>query len=167
MRINATRIELTVLGVALVTLIVLAVAPAWWGSAFGQENSTSTQPQNATNRTRTIGDGQQATIEGIVIKRDGGEFTVRGTDGAETIVVLTDETSVKTVRKGPFRKDRVSSESQIVSGLRLRVEGTGNARGRLVARRIRSDNQDLRKEIACQTGSQQETAVVQLTNVPF
>jgi hypothetical protein len=166
MRINATRIELTVLGVALVTLIALAVAPAWWGSAFGQENSTSTQPQNATNRTRTIGNGQQATIEGLVITRDAEGFTLRATDDGETVVVLTQKTEVKIVRKGLFRKDKVSGAGQIVPGVWLRVEGTGNAEGQLIARSIRFDEQDLGKRITSQAGSHQETAVVQLTNVP-
>jgi hypothetical protein len=166
MRINATRIELTVLGVALVTLIALAVAPAWWGSAFGQENRTSTQLQNATNRTRTIGNGQQATIEGLVITRDAEGFTLRAKDDGETVVVLRQKTEVKIVSKGLFRRNKVSGAGQIVRGVWLRVEGTGNAEGQLIARSIRFDEQDLGKRIISQTGSHQETAVVQLTNVP-
>ena len=36
MRISITRTELTLLATSLITLIALALAPAWWGAAFGQ-----------------------------------------------------------------------------------------------------------------------------------
>jgi len=145
MRISITRTELTILATSLITLIALALAPAWWGAAFGQESNTA-QSQNSTspNRIRTIGDGQRATIEGIVIKRNSDTFTLRGSDGAETIVVLTDETTVKTVRKGLFRRDKSSGEGYIIRGLRLKAEGVGNLDGQLVASSIRFDEEDLR-----------------------
>ena len=69
MRINITRIEAAILAIALIMLIALAVAPAWWGRTSGQE-VRPTHAQNATNRTRNIGDGQTTTIQGIVIDRD-------------------------------------------------------------------------------------------------
>lgn len=142
MRISITRIEVAIFAIALIALIALAVAPAWWGRAFGQEIRTSTEP-NATKRSKTVGDGQKATIEGIVIKTDSKGFVVRETGGSETAVVLTDKTEIKTVRKGLFRGDKISSANQIVRGLRLTVEGTGNGDGQIVARKIRFDEQDL------------------------
>ncbi len=36
MRVSITRTELTILATSLITLIALALAPAWWGAAFGQ-----------------------------------------------------------------------------------------------------------------------------------
>jgi len=45
MTISITRTELTILAASLITLIALALAPAWWGAAFGQE-STAVQFQN-------------------------------------------------------------------------------------------------------------------------
>jgi outer membrane protein OmpA-like peptidoglycan-associated protein len=145
MRISITRIELTILTTLLMTLIALALAPAWWGAALGQESITA-QSQNSTsaNRIRTIGDGQRATIEGIVIKRNSDTFTLRGSDGAETIVALTDKTTVKTVRKGLFRRDKSSGVGYILRGLRLKAEGVGNPDGQLVASSIRFDDEDLR-----------------------
>ena len=127
MRTRTTRTELRILTTSLVTLIALALAPAWWGAALGQESNTA-QSQNSTSTTRirTIGDGQQATIEGIVIKRNSDTFTLRGSDGAETIVVLTDKATVKTVRKGLFRRDKSSGVGYILRGLRLKAEGVGN-----------------------------------------
>jgi hypothetical protein len=193
MRISITRTELTILTTSLITLIALALAPAWGGAAFGQE-STAVQSQNSTGQTsiRTIGDGQPATIEGIVIKRNSDTFTLRGSDGAETVVALTDRTTVKTVRKGLFRKDKSSGAGYILRGLRLKAEGVGNPDGQLVASSIRFDeeygSQDpaatndtsegrsknrraeirvlVNKGIAPRTDSAEKTAVVPLTNQP-
>jgi hypothetical protein len=66
MRFSISRTELTILATSLITLIALALAPAWWGAAFGQESNTA-QSQNSTspNRIKTIGDGQWATIESV------------------------------------------------------------------------------------------------------
>jgi len=189
MKVNTTRIEVAAMAVALMVLIVLAIAPAFWGNAFGQEGRTSTD-ENAANPNRTIGDGQQYSIEGIVIKCDDEGFTVRAKDRSETVVVVNGKTNIKTVRKGLFRRDAVSAASEIVRGLRLRVEGTGNAEGELVARIVRfgygswhavagNDTRTRRaqnrraetrimvnKGIISQAGSLERTAVVNLTNVP-
>ena len=167
MRITTTRIELTVFGLVLLMLIALAVAPAWWGSAFGQEVSTSTQ-SNAANSARILSDGQKAKIEGIVIKRDPDGIIVRETDGVETFVVVTSRTEIKIVRKGLFRGDKTSSANQILRGLRLTADVFGNENGKVVARRIRFDKEELRRaqSLESQQGSQARTAVVPLTDLP-
>src|ERR1700749_3117080 len=129
-----------------IQLIALTFALALSAVAYGQDGSASGQSQGASSATQlhTVGNGQQLKIEGIVIKRDADTFTLRGPDGTETVVALTDKTSVKTVRKGLFRRDRDSGVSYILRGLRLKAEGTGNAEGQLVADRVRFDEQDLR-----------------------
>ena len=86
MKVNPTRIEVAVMAVALVVLVALAIAPAFWGNAFGQEGRTSTE-ENAANTNEPIGDGQQYSIESIVIRRADGEFTVRAKDRSEMVVV--------------------------------------------------------------------------------
>jgi OmpA-OmpF porin, OOP family len=129
-----------------IQLIVLACVLALAGVVFGQDGNASDQPQGANKITqqRTGGDGQQLKIEGIVIKRNADTFALRGPDGTDTVVALTDKTSVKTVRKGLFHRDKTSGVSYILRGLRLKAEGRGNADGQLVAENIRFDEQDLR-----------------------
>src|SRR4051812_23006168 len=124
-----------------IQLIVFTFALALSGAVYGQDGNASSQPQGAgdTTQTRTVGEGQQLKIEGIVVKRDADTFTLHGSDGTDTVVALTDKTSVKTVRKGLFRRDRDSGVSYILRGLRLKAEGTGNAEGQLVASNIRFD----------------------------
>ncbi|HEX6716433.1 MAG TPA: OmpA family protein [Pyrinomonadaceae bacterium] len=130
MRSSSTRTDLITLALALVTLIGLAIAP---DTAFGQDGNTLAQPQNVPS-----------AIEGIVTKRTADTFTVRSAGGTETVVVLTDTTTVKMVRKGLFRRDKLSGPSYILRGLRLKATGRGNADGQLVADNIRFDEQDLR-----------------------
>jgi len=129
-----------------IQFIAFALVLALSGAVFGQDSKTSSQPQGSSDTTgaSTVGDGQKLKIDGIVIKRDADTFTVRGSDGAETEIVLTDKTSVKTDRKGWFRRDRNTGVSYILRGLRLKAEGKGNGDGQLVAESIRFDEQDLR-----------------------
>ena len=141
-----------------IQLIVLAFALALSGAAYGQDGNASGQVQGAesyatrilaigegnTTPILVIGEGQRLKVEGIVVRRDADTFTLRGSDDTETVVLLTDKTSVKTVRKGLFRRDRDSGVSYILRGLRLKAEGVGNADNQLVASSIRFDEQDLR-----------------------
>ena len=129
-----------------IRLIALAFAVALSGSAFGQDSNATSQQQGANNsaQTRTLREGQQSTIEGIVVRRNTDTFTLHGSDGTETEVVMTAKTSIKIVRKGLFRRDKTSGVSDIVRGLRLKAEGKGNGDGQLVAENIRFDEQDLR-----------------------
>jgi outer membrane protein OmpA-like peptidoglycan-associated protein len=83
-------------------------------------------------------------ILGIVTRRNADSFTLRDQAGVERLVALTPQTSVKTHKKGVFRGGKEYGVSYILRGLRLEVEGAGNAQGQLVAEKIRFDEDDLR-----------------------
>jgi outer membrane protein OmpA-like peptidoglycan-associated protein len=129
-----------------IQLIAFALVLALSGAVFGQDSNASSQPQSASDSTqiRIVSDGQQLKTEGIVVVRNTDTFSLRQSDGTETFVLLTDKTNIKTVRKGLFQRDRTSNASDILRGLRLRVEGKGNRDGQLVAKNIQFDEQDLR-----------------------
>jgi outer membrane protein OmpA-like peptidoglycan-associated protein len=129
-----------------ILLVVLAITLSCSGVVFGQDSTAlSVAPSDSnTSKVRTVSDGQKIKIEGIVTTRNANTFSLRGPDGTETSVLLTDTTNIKTVRKGWFRQDRSSSASDILRGLRLKVEGKGNSEGQLLAKGIRFDEQDLR-----------------------
>jgi len=129
-----------------ILLVVLAIALSCSGIVFGQDTTAlSVAPSDSnTSKVRTVSDGQRIQIEGIVTARNDNTFSLREPAGTETSVLLTDTTNIKTVRKGWFRQDRSSSASDILRGLRLKVEGKGNSDGQLVAKRVRFDEQDLR-----------------------
>ena len=118
MRRSVTTIHLTAV---VFTLAISSVV-------FGQDN-------------KTITSGQKLKAEGIVTERHDDNFTIRRSDGSETPVVLVAQTSIKTVRR--FHRDKNASPSLILRGLRLKVSGTGNSDGQLVAQDIRFDERDL------------------------
>jgi hypothetical protein len=116
------------------------------GGVLGQDSVALSVAPSALHALDTggIADGQKLKVEGIVINRNDDTFTIRDARGTETVVVVTDKTKVKEVRKGLFRADRRSNANEIVRGLRLEAEGRGSSEGQLVARNIRFDEQDLR-----------------------
>lgn len=99
-----------------------------------------------TPETNRIPNGQ--TVEkfrGVVVKRDSDWFTMAPTSGGpQTVVLLSSYTEVKSHKKGVFRGSKEYEASYILPGLRLEVDGVGNAEGQLVANKIRFDEQDLR-----------------------
>ena len=121
---------------ALAFVIVLAGA----AQVFGQE-------------ARQVANGERVEkFKGIVVKRDADWFTMSdSTGGPVTVVRLTESTGVKSHKKGVFRGSKAYESSYILRGLRLEVDGVGNAEGQLVADKIRFDEQDLRTAQALRT----------------
>jgi len=118
--------------------LALALSPL----AFGQDQTQSTAPTDAS-RARSVSSGQKMTIKGVVTRRDADTFTVRDLSGVDTIVRLTDRTSVKS--KGGFLRSGTNyGTTNILRGLNLEVEGRGGANGELDADKIRFSDTDLR-----------------------
>src|ERR1044071_428019 len=105
------------------------------GQAFGQDSNM-----------RSIPSGERVKkFRGIVVKRAADWFTMSDTSGGpQTVVLLSNETDVKSHRRGAFRGSKEYGVGYILRGLRLEVDGVGNAEGQLVADKIRFDEQDLR-----------------------
>jgi len=106
--------------------------------ALGQD---SNQPN--TTRSRTVASGEKMKIKGVVVKRDADTFTVRDLTGNDTVVRLTDRTSVKT-DNGFWHGDTSYPATTIIRGLNLQVEGRGGSNGELNAEKIRFYESDLR-----------------------
>jgi len=106
--------------------------------AFGQ-NSTD----NNQTRARSVASGEKMKIKGVVVKRDADTFTVRDLTGNDTVVRLTDRTSVKS-SGGFLRSGTNYGSTNILRGLNLEVEGRGGSSGELVADRVRFSETDLR-----------------------
>jgi OOP family OmpA-OmpF porin len=103
---------------------------------------TAAQSTQTTN-VRTVSDGQKMKVAGVVTRRDADTFTVRDANGVDTVVRLTDATSVKT--KGGFlRSGKNYGTTSILRGLNVEVEGRGDSSGQLVAQSVRFNDSDLR-----------------------
>jgi len=108
--------------------------------ALGQDSTNNNS--NAT-RARTVASGEKMKIKGVVVKRDADTFTVRDLTGNDTVVRLTDRTSVKS-SGGFLRSGTNYGSTNILRGLNLEVEGRGGSNGELVADRVRFSETDLR-----------------------
>jgi outer membrane protein OmpA-like peptidoglycan-associated protein len=96
--------------------------------------------------TRSVPAGEEVKkLKGVVTKRDPDAFRMSDPNGGpQVLVVLTEQTEVKSHKKGVFRGSKEYGQSYILRGLRLEVDGVGNSEGAIVADKIRFDEQDLR-----------------------
>ena len=101
--------------------------------------------QDKTNPagSRTVASGQKLKIKGVVTRRDSDTFTVRDMNGVDTVVRLSDKTSVKT-HGGFLRGGNNYAQTSILRGLNVEIEGRGNGSGELDAEKIRFNEADMR-----------------------
>src|SRR3989442_6565974 len=119
--------------------LTLALSPL----AFGQTSTqTKTAPTDAS-RARSVSSGQKMKIKGVVVRRDADTFTVRDLNGVDTVVRLTDRTSV-TSSGGFLRSGTNYGQTNILRGMNLEVECSGGSNGELVAEKVRFNESDLR-----------------------
>src|SRR5947208_1912857 len=130
--------------IALAFGLALALSPL----AFGQD-STQTKPTDAS-RARSVSSGEKMKVKGVVTRRDADTFTVRDINGVDTVVRLTDRTSVKS-SGGFLRSGTNYGATNILRGLNLEVEGRGGSNGELNAEKIRFNESDLRTARAVET----------------
>jgi len=110
------------------------------GSGYGQIDS---------GQQRAVPGDEELTIKGYIVSYDGEKFVLRGDTGRTyTVVVLTDSTKVRTVRKGLFRGGKPFDVTVLVLGLILKAKGRGDSEGRLVAEIIQFTEADLNAAIA-------------------
>lgn len=100
--------------------------------------------QDAGNNqpTRTVAAGQKTKIKGTIITRDADTLTLRDGSGMDTVVELTDRTSVAS-KGGFFRRGTNFDVTSLLRGLTIEAEGRGNASGQLTAEKIRFSKDDL------------------------
>ncbi len=95
--------------------------------------------------------GDKATVKGMIISRTGEALIVRGA-GQVVTVVLNDDT--KTIdRQGIFGLDKAEmGNTVLIPGLKLEVNGTSDDQGRIVAKTIIVDGDDLETSELIQAG---------------
>src|ERR1700730_9694173 len=114
---------------------------------FGQVSSTQV---GAASNARLVPSGAKMKFQGVVIGRDADTFTIRDRTRADYLVLITDNTSIKT-NGGFLHGGRKYPVTDILRGLIVEVEGRGDARGQLVADKIRFNESDMRAAITSDT----------------
>jgi outer membrane protein OmpA-like peptidoglycan-associated protein len=86
--------------------------------------------------------GEEAQAKGMIISRTGETLIVSGPDGKVT-VVLTDDTKTKD-DKGLFGLEKQQmADTVLIPGLKVRADGVSDSQGRVVAKTITVDGDDL------------------------
>jgi len=129
----------TLRSLALAFGLALALSPL----AFAQDSNQTTKAPADASRARSVSSGQQMKIKGVVVHRDPDTFMLRDINGVDTLVRLTDRTSVK-ANGGFLRSGTNYGATNILRGLNLEVEGRGGSSGELVADKVRFNESDLR-----------------------
>ncbi|HQR38882.1 MAG TPA: OmpA family protein [Blastocatellia bacterium] len=99
------------------------------------------------SRVRQVAAGQKVKIKGVIVDRQPDTITVRDMTKMDTVVLLTNGTSVKS-NGGFMRSGTNYDETNLLRGLICEVEGVGDSQGQLVASKIRFDKQDLKTATA-------------------
>jgi OmpA-OmpF porin, OOP family len=107
--------------------------------------------------------GDKVEVKGMIIARTGETLVVNGPDGRST-VVLTGDTTTKD-DTGLFGLDEHLANAVLIPGLKVRVDGVPDEQGRVVAKTITVDGDDLETAEMVQSGlhptAQQVAANVQ------
>jgi OmpA-OmpF porin, OOP family len=95
--------------------------------------------------------GDKASVKGMITARTGETLIVKSGDGTTT-VVLTDDTTTKD-NKGLLGLDRQHlSNAVLIPGLKVAVDGVSDDQGRVVAKTITTDGDDLEAAEMVQAG---------------
>jgi OmpA-OmpF porin, OOP family len=113
------------IAVSLMALVVLAAIPA-----FGDDDTE---------------------VKGMIIARTGETLVVKSGAGTTT-VVLTDDTTTKDDRGLLGLEKQQLSDAVLIPGLKVQVKGTSDAQGRVVAKTITTDGDDLETAEMVQAG---------------
>ncbi len=95
---------------------------------------------------------EKAKVQGMIQARTADTIVVKTADGNTTTVVLTDDTTTKD-NKGLFGLEKhIMSSSVLIPGLKVKVDGTSDDQGRVVAKTITVDGDDLEASQMIQAG---------------
>jgi len=94
-----------------------------------------------------ISPGVKKEVNGRINKRDVDTITIRDASDMEVTVLLTNDTTIKSNKKGlgVFRRGKNFEATSLMRGLMVTVEGTGNTDGQLAANEIRFNEADLKE----------------------
>lgn len=112
---------------------------------IAQDTGSGAQQDSAASQNRrAVSNGVRAKVKGTVVRRDADTFTVRDESGADTIVLLTNNTRVSEKKSNPFRRAKNYATTSILRGLNVEVDGRGDGQGQLVAQTVKFSDSELR-----------------------
>ncbi|HEX4951349.1 MAG TPA: OmpA family protein [Blastocatellia bacterium] len=106
-------------------------------------NSSASSANDEGRRISRAVSGQKQKIRGVIVKRDPDGFIMRDLNGNDWSVTLTNSTEVKERKSNPFRGAQKYATTTLLRGLNVEVEGQGDGSGAVVAKTIRTTQDEL------------------------
>jgi OOP family OmpA-OmpF porin len=104
--------------------------------------------------TIQVAQGQSTQLQGVINGRSGATMTVQSAGSPNTVVLLTDSTSVGEV-EGVFKaRTKQMPMTALIPGLPVQIKGTVNDQNQLVADTIKFKGSDLKAAMDAQAGLQ-------------
>jgi len=97
-----------------------------------------------------VSNGEKTKVNGVITGRTGETLTVNS-EGTSVVVVLNDDTKVQQPKGLGLRKKQMSA-TVLIPGLKVSVDGVGDAQSRVVAKSINFSSDDLEMAEAIQAG---------------
>jgi len=95
--------------------------------------------------------GEKVKVQGMITGRTGESVTIKTTDGSTVTVVLNDDTKVQQPKGLGLRKKQMSA-TILVPGLKISVDGVGDAQSHVVAKTLNFSSDDLEMAEMIQAG---------------
>ncbi len=102
---------------------------------------TQSAPEGGTVR---VAAGQEITVEGIIVSRNGDSLILQNPRGMKYNVMLATTTDVKERKSNPFRGAKKYSSADLLRGLSVEVKGRGDNSGNLAAHEVKLRGDDLK-----------------------
>ena len=99
--------------------------------------------QYQPGQKRVVKEGENLSVKGVILSRDGDTMVLRDPGRTDTVVLLTDTTKVRTERKWLIGGRRPFDVTVLIPGLIVTAKGYG-AQGKLVADAIEFTEQDMK-----------------------
>jgi len=98
-----------------------------------------------------ISNGEKAKVSGVITGRTGETLTVNSAESGKVVIVLNDDTKVQQPKGLGLRKKQMSA-TILVPGLKISVDGVGDAQSHVVAKTINFSSDDLEMAEMIQAG---------------
>lgn len=96
--------------------------------------------------------GEEVKTKGLITARNGETLTISTADATNVVVVLSENTKVGIPKGLLKRRTKNMAVTALMPGLRIEVQGLGDASGRVMAKSIRFSNDDLQTAEQIQAG---------------
>jgi len=124
----------------LIHMLLITLVMSIAGIGYAQDGAGADQSRLNAVQVQT---GQRLKVEGVILEKKSSGLTLLCPGGTVYNVAISNDTEIKERKKNFFRGAKTYFEEDLLRGLQVEVQGTGDSKGDLVAREIKIRHSDL------------------------